>query len=242
MSTAVQEGRFETTTPLMKTAQVQEANEEKSRLEETLNAPPHIGSQIQNRGDMIKQLRSISHQLDTQMPHAYDSDQRDAAVAREKELREKWLAGMPTTAEMGRKPAGAVDKHMRWEMNNKTDIMEWKNIRRRLAAGGEIDGGPLGLDVANVEVYRPTSASHELSLENAQITRPDYHFGGPVGPKTVLTESDLKLLEEVAPEIRMKVALLDEEARAQIKDIIEAARAAPPEEPAHAPKKGAKAK
>jgi hypothetical protein len=182
MSTAIQEGRFETTTPLMKTAQVQEANEEKSRLEETLNAPPHIGAQIQNRGDMVRQLRTISRQLDTQMPRAYESDQRDAAVAREKELREKWLAGMPT------------------------------------------------------------AASHELALENAQITRPDYHFGGPVGPKTVLTESDLKLLEEVAPEIRMKVALLDEGARAQIKEIIEAARAAPPEEPAPAPKKGAKAK
>ncbi|KKL86602.1 hypothetical protein LCGC14_1943120, partial [marine sediment metagenome] len=42
------------------------------------------------------------------------------AVKTEELLRESWLNGMPTQAEMRRNPPGAVDKNTSWQKRTKT--------------------------------------------------------------------------------------------------------------------------
>ncbi len=210
----------ESTKSLFRPHQVEQSKEEIKRLENTLNAPPHIAAQIQDRGEMSRQLRSLRHDLETQAPKPYLGD-LDAAVKRSDQLREEIVAGMPTQAEMRRNPVGAVDKNRKWEKRNKEKILEWKAIQLRRHAGGHLDELPDSKDVANFERHRPVDASHELNMHGEQIPGAIQHGPTPgAAPATVFSDADKALLQSVDPEIASQLALLDNDQRAEVKKII----------------------
>lgn len=183
--------RFERTTPLLNPHQVNDLVNEKAGIEAALSGPSHIRNQIQNPGQMRRQVAAIDRQLHDHAPTPYAEGELDAAVKREAELREKWTAGMPTQAEMRRCPAGAIDKHRSWERHNKRDIFEWKNIRKRLHASGFIDDLPDARDVANIERYRPVHASHELPMDNKLVAGKDIYLpAGPIAVRNVMSDED----------------------------------------------------
>ena len=210
----------EQTKQLMRPTQVRESRNEIERIESMLQAPPHIANQIQDRGELARQLRSLNASLEHQAPKPYREEELDAATKREQELRESWMTGMPTQAEMRRNPAGARDKHMKWEKANKLKILEWKNIKRRLHANGY--GGVEETDIANIEVYRPQGASHELNMHNEQIAG-TLQFGPTpsAGQAVVFADAEADLLKTVAPEISEKLAVMSNEQRQMVKDFID---------------------
>lgn len=190
-------GRFERTAPFLGAHQVTELLNEKQAIEEALTAPSHVSAQIQNRGQMRRQISHIDRQLHNDAPKAYRQDEIDSAVKREQELRDKWTAGMPTQAEMRRSPAGAIDKHRSWERANKRDILEWKNIRRRLHATGLIDDHPDAREVSNIEQFRPVHASHELPMDNKLVAGKDIYLPqGPIAVRNVMSDEDRQAMLE----------------------------------------------
>lgn len=176
-------GRFERVEPYLQPAQVKDLVEERAAITEVLSAPPHISNAVQDRGAMRKHAQHIERSLHHDAPKPYAGEEVDKAKERESELLDRIVAGMPTQAEMRRNPPGAVDKHRNWERRHKADLMEWKNIRRRLLVGGHIDGPVDATDVSNIERYRPAGGAQELSMDNAQIAGRAYFM--PAGMPAV---------------------------------------------------------
>jgi len=178
--------------PLLRPNQVENLRDEERRLSDTLSAPPHIANQIQDRPAMAKQLRNLKRQLATQAPTPIPELEKDAAIQREAVLREQWTNGMPTQAEMRRNPAGAVDKNRAWDQRNKAAVLEWKNLRLRLHAGGDIPNTLAdSRDVANIEMFRPVKASHELNMVGEQIEGTQYYMpNGAIPIRNVMSNED----------------------------------------------------
>ncbi len=216
----------ESTKSLFRPHQVEQSKEEIKRLENTLNAPPHIAAQIQDRGEMTRQLRSLRHDLETQAPKPYLGD-LDAAVKRADQLREEIVVGMPTHREMRRNNVGATDKNRKWDRRNKEKVLEWKAIQLRLHAGGHLDELEDSKDVANFERHRPVDASHELNMHGEQIPGA-MQFGPAPGsaPSAIFSDDDMALLQSVDPEIASGLAVMSNEDRARVKQFI-ATMAAP---------------
>lgn len=208
----------ESTNSLFRPHQVEQSKDEIKRLENTLNAPPHVAAQIQDRGEMTRQLRSLRRNLDQQAPKPYEISEKDSAVARSEQLKAEILQGMPTQAEMRRNPAGAVDKHRKWEKRNKPKILEWKNIQLRRHAGGDLDELPDSKDVANFERYRPADASHELNMHAEQIPgRMQFGPAPGTGPATVFSSEETDALKAIDPEIASQLVVMNNEQRASVK-------------------------
>jgi hypothetical protein len=216
---ALEKGRLERTAPLLKISQIESMQEEKRRLSETLNAPPHLRRAIHDPAQMAKTLRNLEKSLNEDSPTEYVGADQDAAVKREKELREQFISDMPTQAEMRRNPPGALDKHMQWENRHENNIGEWKNIRRRMLMSGMLPSAMSELSASNIEMFRPVGGSGELNMDNAQIpqTRTFYGLGGRSSP---MTERELELLKLLAPEIYEKVTLLTADQRDEVKTAI----------------------
>lgn len=213
----VEKGRLERTAPYLKASQIEAMKDEESRLSATLNAPPHLRRAIQDPALMAKTLRGIQKALNDDTPREYAATERDAAVKREAELREKFTADMPTQAEMRRNPPGALEKHLTWEERHEADISEWKNIRRRMRASGMLPSRLLSDGSAsNIELLRPAGGPGELSMDNAQIpvARTYSNLGGRSTP---LSDRELELLKLLAPDIYEKVAFLTADQRDDIK-------------------------
>lgn len=143
-------------TTLLRPNQIDEMTAERESLSAALHNP-----HVQDKGSVVRQLRKLEHQLETQTPRPFEGKEVDAAVAREKELREQLLVGMPSQEEMRKSPPGAVGKHMDWERRNKRKLMEWKAIQLRLNHESKDP------DVANFERFRPTRST--LNMDNAHI-------------------------------------------------------------------------
>ncbi len=207
----------ESTETLYRPHQVDQAKLDIQRLESTLNAPPHIASAIQDKGEMVRQLRSLKRDLESQAPKPY-TDNLDDAIAREALLREEIRQGMPTDREMRRNMAGATDKHRKWEARTKEKMSEWKNIRLNLHAGGHLDELPDATDIANFEKYRPDDASHELNMHNEQIVRPTQYGPAPgAGPMTVFSSEETSALKTIDPEIASQLVVMNNDQRASVK-------------------------
>lgn len=219
-ATAEKTGRFERLQPYLRQTQIASLEDEKRGIEATLQAPGFVQNQIQDRGAMQRQIRAIDRQLQTDTPRPYGETERDAAVARERDLREKIREGMPTQAEMRRNPAGATDKHRAWEKARKADVLEWKNVRVRMHASGMIDGVRDAQDVANIETFRPAHASHELNMENAQIPGKDIYLpSGPIAVRNVMSDEDREahkawLEAEVQRQVDERMAALEQKLEA----------------------------
>lgn len=212
----------ENTAQLLRPHQLGDMTEEKDRLENMLNGPSHIRSQIQDRGEVSRQLRHIRRQLETQTPQPYKSKDKDDAVGRMKQLEGEIQEGMLTHEEMRKNPHGAVDHHRKWERANKAKILELKNIRLRMHAS---DDSPDKLederDVANIEDLRPAYRAGGLSMDGAQIPGKEYYMPPDVSPVAVMSEEQSKLLEEVDPKLHARMALLSNDQRADVLDLID---------------------
>ncbi len=201
--------------------QVAELKEAKAGLAEMLNAPSYIRNQLADSGAGVqRQMCDVDNML-KQAPEPIPPDQIDAAVKTEKLLREKWLEGMPTQAEMRRNPPGAVDKNMSWQKKTKTAVAQWKRLRRELHAAGIsehhlADEG----DVSNIEMYRPRGGSGEMGMDNAQIPGKDYHLPPPgAGSVAVMSDKDKAVLEENNPELLETMATLTNEQRGEVLEL-----------------------
>lgn len=216
---ATEAGRLERTAPYLKQSQIDELQGERDRLANTLNAPPHLRRAIHDPALMAKTLRGIEKTLHEDTPLPYQGAEQDAAVKRERELREAFVADMPTQAEMRRNPPGALDKHIMWEQKHEARIGEWKNIRRRMLAGGMLPGSMSERSASNVEMYRPAGGSGELNMDNAQIPQVRTISLGQNRSST-LSERDIDIIRLLAPDVYEKLALLSADQRDDLKAAI----------------------
>lgn len=209
---------------LLHPRQVTELNDEKAQLERMLGSASFIRGQLADDGaNVFKQIKGIDKMLE-QAPQPIPADQVDAAVKTEKLLREAWLDGMPTQAEMRRNPPGAVDKNTSWQKRTKTQVMQWKHLRRRLHASGIskhrlADEG----DISNIEMFRPVGGSAEMSMDNAQIaqTRTTNLPPPGAGPVTVMSDEQADMLKSINPELHGKMALLSNDQRAEVLGLVD---------------------
>lgn len=164
----------ESTAPLLRPHQVEKQQSELRRLEGILSAPPHIQGMIQDRGEIQKQHRRVKGMVESQTPKPYAAGEKDAAAARLRDLEGQIGAGMLSHAEMRRNPAGAVDRHRKWERRNKKAIEEAKNIKLRFhATGDDPDRLDDERDVANIDYLRPETS--RMNLDVTQIAGKDIH-------------------------------------------------------------------
>ena len=183
----------ESTAPLLRPEQELTLREEERRIQGIISGPSYVSDRIQERPQMHRNARNVRKRLEEQAPKPYEPEVVDKAVARSNELQQQFTTGMPTQAEMRRNPPGAVDKHMGWEKRNKEAIMEWKNIQLRLRAGGQVDDG---IDVANIERFRPVGGSAELNMDNAHIPGTRYHMPYVPEIRNVMSDEDRERIAE----------------------------------------------
>lgn len=208
--------------PVLHPRQVVELRQTKAEREAQLNAPPHIRNQIQDVGAIVKEIRHIDNVLAKEAPQPIPVDQTDEAVKLEATLRETWLKGMPTQAEMRRNPPGAVDKHRKWEKLTKSSVLVWKNLRRRLHASGISDFGLADeSDVSNVEKFRPRGGGGELNLNPAQIEGKIIALPpSGAGQAAVFSDADIERLKKIDPEIAASLGTLPNDTRRRILDLL----------------------
>ena len=208
---------------LLHPRQVTELNDRKAELAGMLSAPPYIRAQLADGGAGVqKQVRDIDNML-KQAAVPIPPDQIDAAVKTEKLLREAWGGSdMPTDTEMRRNSPGCVDKNIAWSKKHKTEVAQWKNLRRRLHASGISehrlsDEG----DVSNIEMYRPHGGSGELSMDNAQIAGKDWRLPPPgAGPVTIMSDKDAEVLGQTNPELLAAMGTLTNDQRAEVLEMV----------------------
>ncbi len=182
--------------------QVEEMEGEREALTRKLNNPG-----IQDKGQVADQLRRLDHQLETQRPKPFSSDEIDAAVRRERELRERWTQGMLSAEEMRKAPHGATDRHIAWERRNKRVIGEWQNLMRRLHAGSD------AREVASIERFRPQST---MNMQGALIEGKQFYLP-PEDAALGVTFTEFQMQELRGLGLADTVALLDNDQRAALK-------------------------
>ena len=198
------------TTPLLRPAQLEEARAEVRTLKSKVDDPK---SGLEDRGAAAAQLRRMSKTLAAQTPEPpKDGAEEGRMVARSKALLDEILVGMPSQEEMRKAPPGAVDKHMKWERDNKSRIQEWKNLQLRLTHATEPEA-------ANLERHRPTAST--LLMDNAYIPGKQFHMPEVTGPSVILGDEQIDYLLKNAPEIALKLPLLTNAQRAEVKAIVE---------------------
>lgn len=200
---------MEKTAPLLRQDQVVEMEADKVSAEKKLASQTFQG----DRAEVAAQLRALNHQLESQRPRTYEGAELDAAVRRERELRDQFTQGMLSQEEMRKNPPGATGRLIEWEKKNLHIVEEWQNIRRRLNVGSDDP------EIASIERYRPTVST--MNMDNAQIAGkliflPSADAGNPV---TFNTEQ-LALLRQLSPEIADKLCTLSNPQRAQVKETL----------------------
>ncbi len=148
---------------MLKQPQIQELQEEKESLQATLAPTNPFRNKISKPQLLHARIKNIEKTLEANAPEPLPGEEKDRLAKMELELREKITHGMPTEEEMRKNPAGMVDRHRRWEKQNKRDILTWKNIRRQLEPDSDDP------DLANLERYRPAGVMDRL-VANAQIS------------------------------------------------------------------------
>lgn len=218
---------MEQTKPLLRPNQVQALEEDIRGIEAELNAPPFIRNQIQDLATKQKQLKQIKGDLETQRPTPYSEAERDDAVKEHNELLDRIVEGMPTQAEMRRRPAGAVDKHMGWERRNKNAILKLKNMRLRMLESGMISDVGDASEVANLERFRPQGGSQELNMDGTLIEGKNFHLPPPgSAPPVTMSDEHKALLQEVAPDLAEATATMDNVTRTEVIERLDAILAA----------------
>lgn len=213
------------TTNLLRPNQLEDAKDEMARLEDMINAPPHIRNAISDMPELRRRFKNLKVEMDKATPRAFAPTERDAAMKEFARLADIIRDGMPSSEEMRRNPPGAVGKNRDWQERTKKAVARYKHLALRLQAGGDL---PLRLkrsgDAANIELLRPLTTSHQLSMEGAQIPKKtDYHFGDDIANTTVFSDNEIETIQTVDPEIADALALMTPELRAKVKQAITAA-------------------
>jgi hypothetical protein len=191
---------------LLRKDQVEEMESEREAANQKLRSSHFQG----DKGAVAEQLRALEHQLESQRPRPYSSEEIDGAVRREAELRGEIRQGMLSQEEMRKCPPGAVDRHRAWEKRNMARIEEWQNIQRRLNAESD------DRESASIERFRPTVNS--MNLDNAMIPGKQF-FLPPAGAAAPVTFSDdqIAVLRALNPAIAEMLATLNNTQRASVK-------------------------
>lgn len=190
---------------LLRPDQIEEMEGERQALERKFKNP-----NVEDKGVVAEQLRRLDNQLETQRPREYKSDEIDAAVKREAELRAEWTEGMLSQKEMRKSPPGAVDRHLQWERKNKPAIMEWQNIRRRLNYGSD------AREIASIELYRPTVS--RMNMDNALIAGRQYYLPPAEAARgATFSDEQLAMLKQLFPGIADKIGALSNTQRQEVK-------------------------
>lgn len=211
------------TTNLYRPNQVEEARAELARLDATLQAPPHIRGKISDVRSMSKRQKRLKADIEKYEPRAFSSAERDAAVQEFGRLESEIKVGMLSSEEMRRNPPGAVNRHIAWENRNKGKIARWKHLGLRLAAGGDMRGDVgAAQDAVNIELLRPLSnGARSLSMEGAQIPKTaEIHIGSDPAGTVTFSMAEIEALQALAPHLAGSLAVLDNEARAEIKTML----------------------
>ena len=123
------------------------------RVAEDALTNPEIEPYIQDKSQARKHARGLKQTIEQYAPKPFDTPlELDAAVKRERELREEITTGMLSIEEMRRNRQGTSDsvtRHMKWEKVNKAKIVEWKKLRARIEPDSDDP------DWCNLERYRP---------------------------------------------------------------------------------------
>jgi len=100
-----------------------------------------VGTQAEqmDKARIKSQIRRLDLVLEESTPGRLTGQQRDALAKREVELEDILRQGIPTYDEMHHpaKNPGAVRKHMSWDLRNKENIKEYRNVQRLLNPGAE---------------------------------------------------------------------------------------------------------
>jgi len=209
----------ESTTQLLRPSQEKECRETADSLRKQLEAPPHILAQIQDIPGMRRQLSNVEGMLQGQSPKPYAEADLDAARGRLVELEKSIPDGMPTDKEMRRNRPGAVGKNLLWEKTHKKEVLEWKNINKRLAKTGHVQDKINDPDLCNVERLRPSGVNQEGNFDNSQIKGKEFHMDE--SPRSVVfDDSELKELDGVDSELRGLIGTATANQRAGIKKFL----------------------
>lgn len=211
--------------PLLRPHQEVELADEIGRVERQMEAPEKVRARM-DMGQQRKERMRLRADRDRLTPQPFQGQELDAAVKLEKDLRETITTGMLTQEDMRRNTAGAVDRHRAWERRNKRPLDVWKNLRLRLRKSG-VNFGDLENDIANIEIYRPSSRALSGDLSTAQIVRPDYHMPAVVTPITVLSDAEEAWMKANAPALYQAIGLMGNEARADVMAEVRKLMAAP---------------
>jgi hypothetical protein len=199
--------------------QAEELTKERNELRAMLD-DRRPGVKIEDRGAMQKREQDLGRIVDAKIAPDLTPEQRDVAAREERELRAKWLEGMPSQAEMRRRPPGAVGKHMRWEKANKDLILRWKNRVLELNKGNDDP------DVANIERFRPVTST--LNMDNAQIPGREYNIPSEQFKANYDQTFGKKDDDPELEALRAEVAALREAVKIQAQAKAEAARTEQP--------------
>lgn len=196
---------------LLRKDQVEEMEAEKQAAEQKIRSPNFQGDKFAVR----EQLQALVHQLESQRPRPYGSEEIDRAISREAELRERISMGMLSQEEMRKCPPGAVDRHRAWEKRNVAAIEEWQNIQRRLNAENE------DRESASIESFRPVKST--MSMDNALIAGKQF-FLGPMdaGLPVTFSNEQLAILRALSPQLADILCTLTNVDRAKVKDTLSA--------------------
>jgi len=124
---------------------------------------------VQDKGAVRQRVNNLKRQYESQAPRPVtDGAVKDALAKEANTLLAKILPGMLSQEEMRKNPAGSVDKHLRWERENKARIVRWKKIQCVLNADGS-DPHTWDRDAANLERFRPQGPQDKFRAD-AQIS------------------------------------------------------------------------
>lgn len=192
---------------LLRPNQIAEYERTRESLEKKLG-----NKYIQDKGAVRAQLKRLEKNLESQRPQEIKSPEKDKVVKETKNLLQEILVGMPSHEEMRKCPPGAIDKHRMWEKRNKEKIRRWKNNQLRLHVGSD------QVDIANIEVHRPTRSS--LNMDNAFIPGSEYNLPENVGYCIPFKDEEIKLIRKRAPaDIWMKLPTMTAEQRSIVRQM-----------------------
>ena len=198
------------TGPLLRPAQVDEAQNHMKILNEQLTNPL-----VQDKANVARQLGNITRNYNAQVPKTPKAGSMEEArmVARSKYLLEQIIPVMNSQEEMRKCPPGSVDKFRKGENGPviKPMIAEWKNLQLRLHPGDA--------EAANLERHRPKTST--LNMDNAVVTTKTYIMPtSTTGIGVTFTDEQLQLIKLLSPETAEKLATMPNDLRQQIKDVL----------------------
>jgi hypothetical protein len=152
--------------PLLGTNRRMELEEDRDYLTKQLSNPL-----VQDKPMVMRHLRRIEHDIETQTPPELKGEALDKEVRLERELREEIVPNMLSQAEMRQAPAGSVGREIAFQKKFKNKILRWKNAMRTIHRDSEDP------DLSNLERFRPVVSRG--NLDNCFIKGKNFDFPSP---------------------------------------------------------------